>query len=217
MRTDELLPRGGDLVFRSWGNAMTLEDVADRLDTDRVSPVGQYPDDPILAPGAILLFLSPTGIDNHRGISDNHGPSTVLRHGYLEKCLGAWLKLAGHRGCLAWLTSFSPVLPEAGNLFATVVAMTSVNSRFMRSMWMSLLRPRSENGLPLHWPTCMGSSICISPPFHAGRLLMCTSSTWTTARLSMSAHNTSPARNPLLLITMIASCTNLSAAMSVDI
>ena len=127
----------------------------------------------------------------------------LKRYGYLRRegrsdlllRSGVQVTIALCWGWLSWLTSFSPVLPEAGNPFATVVAMTSVSSRFMRSMWMSLLRPRSENVLPLRWPTCMASSTCMSPPLRAGRLLTCTSSTWTTARLSMSARNISPAPN----------------------
>jgi hypothetical protein len=55
MHADELVPCRGLLALRSRWNAMALEDVADRLVADRVSQVGQCPDDPILAPGAILL------------------------------------------------------------------------------------------------------------------------------------------------------------------
>src|SRR5262252_10664060 len=52
---DELLPGGGGLALWRWRDAMALEDVAHRLVTDRQAKVGQSTDDPVIAPGAILL------------------------------------------------------------------------------------------------------------------------------------------------------------------
>src|SRR5438128_1985103 len=52
---DKRLPRRSGLPFWSWRNAMALEDVAHRLSTDRQAQVGQGADDPVIAPGAILL------------------------------------------------------------------------------------------------------------------------------------------------------------------
>src|SRR5438445_2046096 len=55
MRADELLPcRGRLALWRRW-EAMALEDVAHGLVTDRVPEVGEGADDPVVAPGAILL------------------------------------------------------------------------------------------------------------------------------------------------------------------
>jgi hypothetical protein len=83
------------------------------------------------------------------------------------------------------------------NHCATVVAIKHVMNRFMPSTSMTLLHPKSENGLPLRWPTCMGSSISMCAPSRAGTPWIRTSCTWTTARSSTSARNTSPALNPL--------------------
>src|SRR5262247_2364120 len=55
MRTDKLLPRRGRLALRGWRDAMALEDVAHRLSTNRQAQVSQGADDPVVAPGAILL------------------------------------------------------------------------------------------------------------------------------------------------------------------
>jgi hypothetical protein len=99
---------------------------------------------------------------------------------------------------------FSRVSPEAGSLFATVVAMTSVSSRFTRSTSMSLSRPKSENVLPLRWPTCMASSTCISARHPVERPWTHTSSAWTTARLSTSARSINRDPNPLTPVMPIA-------------
>src|SRR5262247_1906695 len=55
MRTDKLLPRRGRLALRGRRDAMALEDVAHRLRTDRQAQVGEGADNPVIAPGAILL------------------------------------------------------------------------------------------------------------------------------------------------------------------
>src|SRR6266851_5076143 len=55
VRPDELFPRGGGLTLWRWWNAMPLQDVAHRLITDGGPEVGQGTDDPVIAPGAILL------------------------------------------------------------------------------------------------------------------------------------------------------------------
>ena len=55
VRADKLLPRRGGLaLWRRW-DAMTLEDVSDRLVTDGVPKVGQGADNAVIAPGTILL------------------------------------------------------------------------------------------------------------------------------------------------------------------
>src|SRR5207249_5663410 len=55
MRPDTLLPRGRRLPLWSRRDAMALEDIAHRLVTDRQAQVGQGADNPVIAPGAILL------------------------------------------------------------------------------------------------------------------------------------------------------------------
>src|SRR5438034_9466480 len=55
MCADELLPRGGGLALWRWGNAVALQDVAYGLITDGVPEIGEGTDDPVIAPGAILL------------------------------------------------------------------------------------------------------------------------------------------------------------------
>jgi hypothetical protein len=83
------------------------------------------------------------------------------------------------------------------NHCATVVAIKPVMNRFMPSTSMTLLHPKSENGLPLRWPTSTGSSTSMCAPSRAGTPWTRTSCTWMTARSSTSARNTSPALNPL--------------------
>src|SRR3989475_4849280 len=55
VRADKLLPRRGRLALRGRRDAMALEDVAHRLRTDRHAQIGEGADDPVIAPGAILL------------------------------------------------------------------------------------------------------------------------------------------------------------------
>ena len=55
MRADKLVPRGGRLPLWSRGDAMPLQDIADRLVADSVPKIGQGTDDPVIAPGAIRL------------------------------------------------------------------------------------------------------------------------------------------------------------------
>jgi hypothetical protein len=83
------------------------------------------------------------------------------------------------------------------NHCATVVAIKPVMNRFMPSTSMTLLHPKSENGLPLRWLTFMGSSTSMCAPSRVGTPWTRTGCTWTTARSSTSARNTSPALNPL--------------------
>src|SRR5262249_25710969 len=52
---DKLLPRGGALAFWRRRDTVTLEDVPHRLVADRIAQVGEGADDPIVAPGTILL------------------------------------------------------------------------------------------------------------------------------------------------------------------
>src|SRR5215475_2057829 len=55
MCADKLLPGGRRLPLGSRRDAMALEDVAHRLVADRQAQVGQGADNPVTAPGAILL------------------------------------------------------------------------------------------------------------------------------------------------------------------
>src|ERR1051326_2243182 len=55
MRADTLCPRGGRLPLWSWRDAMTFENVAHGLGTERVPEVGQGADNAIIPPGTILL------------------------------------------------------------------------------------------------------------------------------------------------------------------
>jgi hypothetical protein len=55
MRADALLPRGRRFTFRSRWDAMALQDVAYGLVSDRVAQVRQGTNDPVIAPGAVLL------------------------------------------------------------------------------------------------------------------------------------------------------------------
>src|SRR5713101_7080394 len=55
MCPDELLPRGGRLALWRRGEAMALEDIADRLVADGVPEIGQGAHDAVIAPRAILL------------------------------------------------------------------------------------------------------------------------------------------------------------------
>src|SRR5919197_5149371 len=55
VRADELLPRGGRLPFWGWWDAMPLQNIAHRLITDGIAEVCQDANDPVIAPGAILL------------------------------------------------------------------------------------------------------------------------------------------------------------------
>src|SRR5262249_10563301 len=55
MRTNKLLPRGGRLALWRRRDAMSLQDIAHGLVTDGVPEVGQGADDPVIAPGAVLL------------------------------------------------------------------------------------------------------------------------------------------------------------------
>src|SRR6516162_233714 len=55
MRADKLLPGGSGLaLWRGW-EAMAFQDVAHGLGTDGIPKVGQGADDPVVAPGAVLL------------------------------------------------------------------------------------------------------------------------------------------------------------------
>jgi hypothetical protein len=55
VRADKLLPGGRRLPLWSRRDAMALEDVAHRLVADRQAQVGQGADNPVIAPGAMLL------------------------------------------------------------------------------------------------------------------------------------------------------------------
>ena len=55
MRAETRRPRGRRLPLGSRGDAMALQDVAHRLISDRLAKVGQGADDPVRAPGTILL------------------------------------------------------------------------------------------------------------------------------------------------------------------
>jgi hypothetical protein len=50
MHTDELAPRHGLFALRSWWDAVTFQDVADRLGTDRIAQVGQRTHDAVIPP-----------------------------------------------------------------------------------------------------------------------------------------------------------------------
>src|SRR5439155_9007447 len=55
MRADEFLPRrGGHTLWSCW-EAMPFQDVTHGLVTDRIAQIGQGADDPVIAPGAVLL------------------------------------------------------------------------------------------------------------------------------------------------------------------
>jgi hypothetical protein len=88
--------------------------------------------------------------------------------------------------------SFSPASPEAGSLFATVVAIKRAINPFTPSTSMNSLHPKSENGLPLRWATYMVSSTSMWLPFPAGKLSTRANCTWMTARSSTSARRISP-------------------------
>src|SRR5262245_16701355 len=70
MRTDTFLPRCGRFPLWSRWDAMPFEDVAHGLGTDRQAQRGQGTDDPIIAPGAILL-----------GHADNQGLQLRVNRG----------------------------------------------------------------------------------------------------------------------------------------
>src|SRR5437016_4359787 len=55
VRADKLLPGRRGLTLWSWRTTMALEDVTHRLVTEGILEVGQGADDPVVAPGAILL------------------------------------------------------------------------------------------------------------------------------------------------------------------
>ena len=67
----------------------------------------------------------------------------------------------------------------------------------MRLTSMNLSRLKSGNGLPLQWPTCMGSPTSMCRPSHAERPWTRAGCTWTTARSSTSARSINLAHNPL--------------------
>jgi len=48
--TDELAPCHGLFALRSWWDAVTFQDVADRLVTDRIAQVGQRTHDAVILP-----------------------------------------------------------------------------------------------------------------------------------------------------------------------
>src|ERR1700752_1154310 len=55
MRADEFLPRrGGHTLWSCW-EAMPFQDIPHGLVTDRIAQISQGADDPVLAPGAVLL------------------------------------------------------------------------------------------------------------------------------------------------------------------
>ena len=54
MDTDERLPGQGLLPCRRWWDTMALEDVADRLVTDRIAQISQRPHNAIIPPRAVL-------------------------------------------------------------------------------------------------------------------------------------------------------------------
>src|SRR6266571_6959498 len=54
MDTDELLPGQGFCALWSRGNAVTFEDIADRLVADHIPQIGQRTDNAVIAPGAVL-------------------------------------------------------------------------------------------------------------------------------------------------------------------
>jgi hypothetical protein len=91
--------------------------------------------------------------------------------------------------------SFSPASPEAGSLFATVVAIKRAINPFTPSTSMNSLRPKSENGLPLRWATYTVSSTSMWLPFPVGKPSTHASCTWMTARSSTSARRISPGRS----------------------
>jgi hypothetical protein len=62
---------------------------------------------------------------------------------------------------------------------------------------MSLSRPKSENGLPLRWATCMGSSTSMSQPSPVETPWTHANCTWTTVRSSTSAHSINLVNNPI--------------------
>src|SRR5262249_53155998 len=55
MGADELLPRGRLPPLRCWWESMALEDIPHSLVADGVAQIGQGADDPVIAPGTILL------------------------------------------------------------------------------------------------------------------------------------------------------------------
>jgi hypothetical protein len=91
--------------------------------------------------------------------------------------------------------SFSPVSPEAGSLFATVVAIKRAINPSTRSTSMNSLHPKSENGLLLHWATYTVSSTSMWLPFPVGKPSTRANCTWMTARSSTSARRISPGRS----------------------
>lgn len=66
----------------------------------------------------------------------------------------------------------------------------------MRSMSMSLSRPKSENALPLRWPTSMACTTCTYSLSRVETLWTHGNCIWTTAKSSMNARSTSPTNNP---------------------
>src|SRR5262249_47938756 len=92
---DELLPRGRRFTFRSRWDAMALEDVAYGLVTDRHAQVGQGADDPVIAPGAILLgHTHDQGLD----LRVDPGATGSLALGGAIKFLGHELTVPGQDG-----------------------------------------------------------------------------------------------------------------------
>src|SRR5215468_3002017 len=92
VRADELRPRAGRLAFGSRRYAMAFEDVANRLVTDGVPEVGQSADDPVIAPGTILLGQA----DNQRlQLRVDHGATRSLPLLRAIKLLGHELPMPG--------------------------------------------------------------------------------------------------------------------------
>jgi hypothetical protein len=67
----------------------------------------------------------------------------------------------------------------------------------MRLTSMISSRLKSENGLPLRWPTSMGSSTSMCAPSPVGTLWTRASYTWTTARSSTNARSINLVSNPI--------------------
>src|SRR5215510_10350638 len=95
MGADKLLPRGRGLPLWSRRDAMALEDVAHRLVAYRQAQVGQRADNPVIAPGAILL-----GYTHDQGLQlwINPGASRRLTLLRAVKFLGHELPVPGEDG-----------------------------------------------------------------------------------------------------------------------
>src|SRR4030095_9788073 len=67
--------RGGRLALWGRGYSMTLENVAHRLVTDGVPEIGQGADDPVIAPGTVLVRYT-----HHQGLQlwVDRGPARSL-------------------------------------------------------------------------------------------------------------------------------------------